>query len=88
MEKQPEQLKKITSLYEKGTFEYIEENLNSVPKQFLKSQFRNANKKPSGKRWTVEDKVLALSFYKRSPRLYKHMLNFFEFHSLRMPMPL
>lgn len=37
----------------------------------LQSQMRNINRKLPGRRWTLDDKVLALSIYKKSPSCYR-----------------
>ena len=47
----------------------MEEELNEVTKTFINSQLRNVNKAATAMRWCVQDKVFALSIYKRSPRL-------------------
>ncbi|KAJ8976092.1 hypothetical protein NQ317_011581 [Molorchus minor] len=62
----------LSNLYNEGRFEFIEESLNEVSKDFINSQLRNINKLPNGRRWTVRDKAFALSIYKRSPRLYTY----------------
>ncbi|KAJ8913287.1 hypothetical protein NQ315_010953 [Exocentrus adspersus] len=37
---------------------------------FLISQLRCAKREPRGRRWTVDEKVVALALYKRSPKCY------------------
>jgi len=73
----------LKELLDKGKFSFIEENLNDVTKNFIQSQLRNFNKTSTGKRWTTEDKVFALSMYKRSPRLYRYIQHYFELPSIR-----
>ncbi|KAJ8915411.1 hypothetical protein NQ315_008300, partial [Exocentrus adspersus] len=84
LENKGNQLKNnIKSLYEQGKFQIIEGELNDVTKNFINSQLRNFNKIPHAKRWTVDDKVLALSLYKRSPRLYRYLSAIFQFPSCK-----
>nr|XP_015838949.1 PREDICTED: uncharacterized protein LOC107398640 [Tribolium castaneum] len=73
----------LQDLYNSGKFEFIDENLNSVTKEFINSQLRNATKPPSGRRWSEQDKAFALSVYKRSPRLYKYLQTYFQLPSSR-----
>lgn len=40
---------------------------------FVGSQLRCSKKKPKGRRWTLEEKVMALSLYKKSPKAYRFM---------------
>jgi hypothetical protein len=49
------------------------ENLSSFSVEaarLLVAMFRNSNQKPKGRRWNFEDRVLALSVLKRSPKSY------------------
>ena len=73
----------IKNLYNDGKFQFIDENLNSVTKDFINSQLRNVDKNPCGRRWTIKDKAFALSIYKRSPRLYRYLRAFFQLPSIR-----
>ena len=41
----------------------------------VEMQLRNANKKSHGRRFTIDDKLIALSFYKHSPSTCKFMYN-------------
>ena len=41
----------------------------------IEMQLRNANKKSHGRRFTTDDKLMALSFYKHSPSTYRFMHN-------------
>src|SRR5699024_6308376 len=77
LEHERNHLQKLQNLYEEGRFEYINNELNDVTKNFINSQFRNVNKK-YGKRWTTDEKAFALSIYKRGPRLYRYLQNYFE----------
>ncbi|KAG8231855.1 hypothetical protein J437_LFUL015122 [Ladona fulva] len=77
-------LKCLKKLYDENKFQFIEESLNEVTKNFINSQLRNAAKAPSAKRWSVEDKVFALSIYKRGPRLYRYLATHFHLPSPRL----
>lgn len=52
-------------------------------KNFIDSQLRNVDRTSAGKRWTEEDKIFALSVFKRSPRAYKYLSAFFQLPSTR-----
>jgi hypothetical protein len=47
--------------------------LSGVPLAFVSTQLRMAGQKPRAKRWTAEDKLLALSIYHRSPAAYRFL---------------
>lgn len=53
----------LKNLYNDGRFTFIEENLNQVTKDFINCQLKNANKPPTGRRWSFKDKAFALSVY-------------------------
>lgn len=55
-----------------------------MAKHFIQSQIRNANRKLNERRWTIEYKTFALSIYKRSPRLYKYLMTYFQLPSTRL----
>jgi hypothetical protein len=40
---------------------------------FLVSQLRNARREPRGRRWTIEEKVVALALMKRSPKCFRFL---------------
>ncbi|RZC05032.1 Tnp P element domain containing protein [Asbolus verrucosus] len=77
-------LTSLKNLYDDWRFEFIEQNLNEVTKEFINSQLRNAQRKPGGRRWTMQDKVFALSMYKRSPRLYRYLQAYFQLPSVKI----
>lgn len=76
-------LSSIKNLYEDGCFQFIESNLNEVTKDFINSQLKNCLKSPNARRWTSKGKALALSMYKRSPKLYRYLRFFFQLPSIR-----
>lgn len=73
----------LKHLYDSGSFQFIESILNDLTKNYINSQLQNCTRKPSGKWHTLEDKVFALSLYKRGPRLYPYLLNYFDIPSPR-----
>lgn len=48
-------------------------NMTKISKTFLISQARNTSKPAKGRRWSLEEKLMALAFYKKSPRMYQYM---------------
>lgn len=80
---QTDTLKKLQKLYKDNVFQCIENQLNTVTQNFIDSQLRNVNRILTGRRWTEEDKIFALSIYKRSPRTYKYLSAFFQLPSPR-----
>ena len=60
--------------------EDISTSLNAEGIRLLKGIFRNSKRKPKGRRWNFEDKMLALSLLKRSPKSY-------SFLRLLLPLP-
>ncbi|CAH1366216.1 unnamed protein product [Tenebrio molitor] len=83
LEKERSKVTILQNLYNEGKFEFIDENVNFVTKEFINSQLRNANVKPTARRWTEQDKAFALSLYKRSPRLYRYLQVYFQLPSSR-----
>ena len=53
--------------------EDISISLNAEGISFLKGIFRNSKCKPKYRRWDFEDKMLALSLLKRSPKFYSFL---------------
>ncbi|XP_026471481.1 uncharacterized protein LOC113375750 [Ctenocephalides felis] len=51
-------------------FSNIPETLNVRARNFILSQLREHTKRPKGRKFTEEDKILALSLYKKSPKAY------------------
>lgn len=77
-------LAQLKTMSDTNIFHCIEKKLNEVSKHFIKSQLRNVDRTPSGRRWTEEDKAFALSIYKRSPRVYKYLSMYFQLPSSRI----
>lgn len=80
---QKDVLKQLRKLYQDNVLQCIESQLNAVTQNFIHSQLRNVNRTPAGRRWTEDEKVFALSIYKRSPRTYKYLSVFFQLPSPR-----
>lgn len=57
--------------------------MNTPAKIFTNMQYRESHKKPKGRRFAVEEKILSLSLYKRSPKCYKHLTKCFTLPSAR-----
>lgn len=49
----------------------------------LLSQIRCAKRAPRGRRWTEDEKVIALSLYKRGPKCYSLLRRFIALPSVR-----
>lgn len=45
---------------------------------FIMSQVKNQSKKVQGRRFTLDDKILALSIYKQSPKAYRYLSTIFS----------
>jgi hypothetical protein len=63
--------------------EHLEQNLPTSFTQFLRTQLRIAGKKPKGRRWTNEEKIMALPLYKKSPKAYTLLRSFVPLPSKR-----
>lgn len=72
---------KIKSLLKR--VEVIDKLRSPVLKNLIVAAVRNQNRKPHGKRWTKEDKSLALAIYKKSPKAYKYLNHLFPVPSVR-----
>jgi hypothetical protein len=60
--------------------EDISTSLNAGGNRLLKGIFRNCKRRPKGRRWTFEEKMLALTLLKCSPKSY-------SFLRLQLPLP-
>ncbi|KAF2884752.1 hypothetical protein ILUMI_21427 [Ignelater luminosus] len=61
LEKERKKARMLQDLYNSGKFEFINENLNFVTKEFINSQLRNISCKSRARRWAEQDKAFALS---------------------------
>jgi len=55
----------------------FKEKINKTTLEFIESQVGNQHKKPNGRRYTLNDKIFALSVYKTSPKAYRFLSKIF-----------
>lgn len=70
-------LKKAMKLSENKTFLNALKKFTSLAAIFTLMQFREAGKKKMGRRFTESEKIMTLSLYKRSPRVYRWLQKIF-----------
>lgn len=63
---------------DESAFKRIAKNMTLPAKIFTNMQFRTTSKKPSGRRFLLEEKVLSLTLYKRSPKCYSMLSRYFS----------
>lgn len=73
---------------EENNFNKLAEKVNSITYNFICSQTKNQKVKPKGRRFTLDDKILALSVYKQSPKGYRYLSTIFSLPSLKTIMNL
>jgi hypothetical protein len=66
-------LKFVSDVEGNTLMEDISISLNAEGISFLKGIFRNSKCKPKYRRWDFEDKMLALSLLKCSPKFYSFL---------------
>lgn len=59
------------------------DKVNSTTYNFIMSQVKNQKKKIHGRRYSNDDKILALSIYKQSPKGYKYLSSLFALPSIK-----
>ncbi|KAJ8913991.1 hypothetical protein NQ315_008983, partial [Exocentrus adspersus] len=64
-------IKSLTNIGDSTVVRNVFRGMSSVTTDFLISQLRCAKKSPRGRRWTTQDKVLALALFKKSPKCYR-----------------
>ncbi|XP_063824571.1 uncharacterized protein LOC135077445 isoform X1 [Ostrinia nubilalis] len=52
-------------------YQYVTKDLSPAAKTFFDMQIRQSTKHPKGHRFTLDEKILALSLYKPSPKAYR-----------------
>lgn len=62
---------------------YLSEIFNAEQLAFFSMQIKNSGKKPNGRRYTSEEKGLALILFKNSPKNYRFMQKYFTLPSKR-----
>ncbi|KAJ8953500.1 hypothetical protein NQ318_023621 [Aromia moschata] len=76
--------KRAQSLTKKNSFKrqlQLLQNITTPVFNYSKSQVECDEKHPKGRRFSVEDKILALAFYKRSPTVYRFLSSIFAIPS-------
>jgi hypothetical protein len=61
----------------------ISNSLNAEAVRFLAAISRNSRHKPKGRRWNIEEKILAVALFKRSPKSYTLLHTLFPLPSGR-----
>lgn len=69
-------------------FSQLVDKVNSITYNFILSQLKNQNKKLHGRRYSNDDKILALSIFKQSPKGYKYLSSLFALPSIKTIMSL
>lgn len=62
---------------DKFTNTYLIDKLSAAASLFTRLQIRESNKKSNGRRFSLEEKMLSLSLYKRSPKCYRLLSQMF-----------
>lgn len=66
-----------------STIDRVTQNMTLSAKIFTGMQYRQALKKPKGRRYLTQEKVMALSIYKKSPKCYTLLSKYFKLPSAR-----
>ncbi|KAJ8965084.1 hypothetical protein NQ317_016114 [Molorchus minor] len=64
-------IKALSNIDDSTVVRNLFEGMSTTTSDFLISQLRCAKRDPKGRRWTIEEKVVALALLKRSPKCYK-----------------
>ncbi|CAK1579730.1 unnamed protein product [Parnassius mnemosyne] len=70
-------LKNAEKLFNKSDFRKFVKDMKPAAKLFANMQYYQAQKKPTGRRFKIEEKILSLSLFKRSPKCYALMSIYF-----------
>ena len=73
-------LANATKLYNDLAFQQVVKNMRTPARLFVRMQLQ-CMKKPKGRRFTLEEKILALSLYKKSPKSYSLLYKYFTLPS-------
>lgn len=76
------------SLNKEEIFTEITSKLNFTLKDFFKTQINLSSRKPKGRRYTINDKIMGLILYKQSGRSYRLLSKFFSLPSRKTLMSL
>lgn len=77
MQKQSLELKSASNLMKSSNFIATVNNLPSVAKILTRLQFREHKKKAKGRRFSTEEKIIALAMLKQSPKGYRFLRRMF-----------
>ncbi|XP_063538135.1 uncharacterized protein LOC134747440 [Cydia strobilella] len=69
--------KMASKLSKEASFQQLVSEMNSVAKKFLWMQIKLCTKKKQGRRFSLEEKVIALSIMKQSPKCYRFLQRIF-----------
>lgn len=78
-----ERAKRAVKFSKKGFFEKMSKNLNPISKKLIWMQLKQCTKKTKGRRFTEEEKIIALSIMKQSPKSYRFLRRIFILPSIR-----
>ncbi|CAF4883247.1 unnamed protein product [Pieris macdunnoughi] len=67
----------LNALTESNSLRKLSEKISPTFALLLQGQLRNYNKKITGRRWTKEEKIVALRLFKRSPTCYRLLRRLF-----------
>jgi len=76
-------MKEVCQLDSNPLIQALSSSLTVPTSEFLASFFRNIRHKPKRRRWSLKEKVLALSLQKRSPKSYTFLRSLFPLPSRR-----
>lgn len=76
-------LREVEKTIREQSFQDIIKNMTIPAKIFTKMQYRETSKKHKGRRFSLDEKVLSLSLYKRSPKAYSLFSNYFTLPSAK-----
>ncbi|CAG9782443.1 unnamed protein product [Diatraea saccharalis] len=76
--------KKAIKFSKKENFEKLTSKLNPVAKKILWMQINQSTKKTKGRRFTDEEKMIALAIMKQSPKSYRFLRRIFILPSVRI----
>lgn len=79
-----ERLKAAENMSEKYILEKLFDKLSPAATLFTNLQIRETRKKNKGRRFTLDEKLLSLSLYKKSPKSYRLLSSLFTLPSRRL----
>lgn len=70
-------VKNALKFCQESSFEKLTQQMNPCAKKFLKMQVCLCSKKKNARRYTTEEKIIALSIMKQSPKCYRFLSKIF-----------